>query len=148
MRGFAAVGLHNAKNSLNVGGALRACGCYGTAMMAVDGRARNYMKPAATDTMKQFHHMPLLVCDSLYDVIPYSCQPVAVEIVEGAIPLQKYQHPQSAFYIFGPEDGSISDDVLDWCVDTVYVPTSQCMNLAATVNVVLYDRMVKTGGLA
>lgn len=148
MRGFAAVGLHNPKNSLNVGSALRACGCYDVAMMAVDGRARHYMKPAATDTMKQFRHMPLLVCDDLHEIIPYSCKPVAVEIVDGAVPLQSYQHPQSAFYIFGPEDGSIKQEVLDWCVDTVYIPTSYCMNLAATVNVVLYDRLAKSAALA
>jgi tRNA(Leu) C34 or U34 (ribose-2'-O)-methylase TrmL len=27
----------------------------------------------------------------------------------------------------------------------IYIPTRYCMNLAATVNVVLYDRMAKRG---
>ena len=30
-----------------------------------------------------------------------------------------------------------------WCTDVVYIPTIGCMNLAATVNVVLYDRLAK-----
>lgn len=30
--------------------------------------------------------------------------------------------------------------------DVVYVPTNGCMNLAATVNVVLYDRAAKQAG--
>jgi tRNA(Leu) C34 or U34 (ribose-2'-O)-methylase TrmL len=60
------------------------------------------------------------------------------------MPLPGYKHPERALYIFGPEDGTLGHDVLDWCRDVVYVPTNGCMNLAATVNVVLYDRMTKT----
>ncbi|GAF89366.1 unnamed protein product, partial [marine sediment metagenome] len=30
-----------------------------------------------------------------------------------------------------------------WCKHTIYIPTAYCMNLSATVNVVLYDRMNK-----
>lgn len=48
-----------------------------------------------------------------------------------------------ALYIFGPEDGSLDKEIRDWCEDVVYIPTTGCMNLAATVNVVLYDRLAK-----
>jgi tRNA(Leu) C34 or U34 (ribose-2'-O)-methylase TrmL len=48
------------------------------------------------------------------------------------------------FNIFGPEDGTISQDVIDRADAVVYVPTNGCMNLAATVNVVLYDRLAKS----
>ena len=37
----------------------------------------------------------------------------------------------------------MSEDVRGWCEETIYIPTEGCMNLAATVNVVLYDRMAK-----
>jgi len=47
-------------------------------------------------------------------------------------------------YIFGPEDGTISQAVIDRADAVVYVPTIGCMNLAATVNVVLYDRLAKS----
>ncbi len=69
---------------------------------------------------------------------------MCVELVEGAIPLPEYQHPDQAFYIFGPEDGTISQQVIDKADAVVYVPTIGCMNLAATVNVVLYDRISKS----
>lgn len=36
--------------------------------------------------------------------------------------------------------------VLDRCTHRVMVPTAFCMNLAATVNVVLYDRLAKGAG--
>ena len=69
---------------------------------------------------------------------------VAVELVEGATPLPNFVHPKDALYIFGPEDGSIEQEVVDQCDHVVYVPTVGCMNLAATVNVLLYDRLAKT----
>ena len=54
-------------------------------------------------------------------------------------------HPEQAYYIFGPEDGSLKSEILDRCDHVVYIPTIGCMNLAATVHVVLYDRMSKSG---
>jgi hypothetical protein len=60
------------------------------------------------------------------------------------IPLARWgKSPDRALYIFGPEDGSLDKDIRDWCEDVVYIPTTGCMNLAATVNVVLYDRLAK-----
>lgn len=140
MRGYAAIGLDNPKTPANVGSALRACGCYGASMLAVSGKR---YKPAATDTMKQHRHMPLIMCDDLRTVIPYDCVPVAVDLVEDATPLQDYKHPERAFYIFGAEDGTLGERTLSWCRDKVFIPTKYCMNLAATVNVVLYDRLAK-----
>ena len=140
MRGFSAIGIVQPKNGLNVGSALRAAGIYGAAMVATTGTR---YKKASTDTMKAYRHVPLLRADDLKDVIPYDCVPVAVDIVEGATPLQEYKHPERAFYIFGAEDGTLGKKTLDWCRDVVYVPTAGCMNLAAAVNVVLYDRLAK-----
>lgn len=140
MRGFAAIGLVQPKTPVNVGSVLRAAQCFGAAMVATTGQ--RYSR-SPTDTMKAYRHLPLVQCDDLHAVIPFDCVPVAIELVDGARPLTAYQHPERAFYIFGPEDGSIRKDVLSWCRDAVYVETGFCMNLAACVNVVLYDRMAK-----
>ncbi len=141
-RGYAAIGLVNPKHECNVGGVLRAAGCYGAAMVAYTGRRYKNM---ASDTQKSWKHIPLLHCDDLRDMIPHGCVPVAVELVDGARPLFSYIHPERAFYIFGPEDSSVGRSTLSWCRDVVYIPTRFCMNLAATVNVVLYDRASKRG---
>jgi tRNA(Leu) C34 or U34 (ribose-2'-O)-methylase TrmL len=142
MRGFAAIGLDNPKTSANVGSVLRAASVYGAAMVAVSGiryRRNN------TDTTAAFKHIPFFQCQNLYQVIPYACVPVAVELAEGARSLFTYTHPESAFYIFGAEDATLGKRVLDWCRDIIYIPTpGPCMNLAATFNVVLYDRLAKT----
>ena len=140
MRGYACIGLDNPKAAVNVGSALRAAGCYGAAMVAMTG---NRSGKTPTDTMKQYRHRPLLRVGNLKDIIPYDCVPVAVDLIEGAIPLQEYEHPERAFYIFGAEDATLGERVTSWCRDTIYIPTDGCMNLAATVNVVLYDRLVK-----
>lgn len=88
--------------------------------------------------------MPVIRGNDLRDMIPFGCVPVAVDLVEGAIELQNYQHPMRAFYVFGPEDGTLGASTLDWCRDRVMIPTRTCMNLAATVNVILYDRLAKS----
>ena len=70
---------------------------------------------------------------------------VCVELAIDAVPLPGFIHPENAFYIFGPEDGSIDQDIIDRADEVVYIPTIGCMNLAATVNVLLYDRLAKQG---
>jgi tRNA(Leu) C34 or U34 (ribose-2'-O)-methylase TrmL len=140
MRGYAAVGLDGAKNHLNVGAALRAAFCFDVAMVAVSGK--RYHR-SHVDTPKSHLHLPLLQCDDLRSVIPFDCVPVAVELVDGAVPLMDYVHPERAFYVFGAEDQTLGDRVLSWCRDKVYIPTRTCLNLSMCVNVVLYDRFAK-----
>ncbi|KAG5483735.1 hypothetical protein LSCM4_04887 [Leishmania orientalis] len=106
---------------------------------------------------------------------PASVRVVAVELVEGAVPLPFYEHPFSCpttqatgqlvdndaapneraaapadvhlpmvFYVLGAEDGTLSAHHLQRDVhDVVFMPTTGSMNLAATVNVLLYDRFAK-----
>jgi tRNA(Leu) C34 or U34 (ribose-2'-O)-methylase TrmL len=140
-RGYVCIGLDNPKTPANIGSALRAVGVYGGAMLAVSGKR---YRRHGTDTMKHYRHLPLIQVDDLKTVVPYDCVPVAVDLVEGATPLPEYKHPERAFYIFGAEDATLGERVLSWCRDVVYIPMKGCMNLAATVNVVLYDRMAKS----
>lgn len=139
-RGFCAVGLVNPKTGPNIGGVMRAVGIYGAALLVIEG---DRFKRIPTDTMKAYRHTPVLNAD-LRDSIPFDCVPVAVDLVPRAKPLMDYVHPERAFYIFGPEDSTLGARTLEWCRDVIYVPTNGCMNLAACVNVVLYDRMAKS----
>ena len=140
--GYAAVGLYNPKRRENVGGVLRAAFCFGAALVALTG-VRYRLQ--STDTADTHRHIPVIQVKDLHTVIPYDCIPVAVERRADAIPLPDYKHPERAFYIFGPEDGDLGPDVLDWCRDLVHIPSQHSINLAAAVNIVLYDRMVKHG---
>ena len=140
-RGYAGVGLDNPKSNENVGAALRACAVYDASFLATTGRRYHRNR---VDTRKHYRHMPFMQVTDLRDIVPYDCVPVAIDLIEGAAPLHEYTNPERAFYIFGAEDATLGDRVLGWCRDVVYVPTNGCMNLAATVNVVLYDRLAKS----
>lgn len=142
-RGFAAIGLHMPKTGHNVGSVMRAAMCYDAVSVAVSGdRIGAHQIKHATNTFKAHRHVPVLRGD-LKSLIPYGAVPVAVDLVDDAEALTDFQHPSAAFYVFGPEDGTLGDAILSWCPRRVMVPTRLCMNLAATVNVVLYDRMAK-----
>jgi len=143
MRGYAAIGLHLPKDPLNIGEVLRAAGCYGASMVAASGTR---YKKSKTDTQSAHRHLPLIECDDLKLILPYGCTPIAVDLIDDAKSLIDFKHPESAFYIFGAEDGTLGNDILHWCKERVYIPTNYCMNLAATVNVVLYDRLSKRNG--
>lgn len=82
--------------------------------------------------------------NNLIDAVDKDTRIICIELVENAIALPQYQHPEKALYIFGPEDGNIEQKIIDQADDVVYIPTTGCMNLAATVNVVLYDRLAKS----
>ena len=146
MRGYACIGLDNPKTPANIGHILRAAGCYGCAMVALGGPRPARLKSigkCATDTTKAVRRIPTIWVDDLHTIIPHDCVPVAVELVDGALPLTTYVHPERAFYVFGAEDATLGKRVLDWCRDVVYIPTDGCLNLSACVNVVLYDRLCK-----
>jgi len=141
--GYSCIGLDNPKGPENVGSIMRAAGCYDVHSVFYTGERYARASSMRTDTKQVYLQIPLIAVDDLKPIIPLGCVPVAIEIHPDARPLPEYIHPERAFYIFGPEDGSLKSEISAWCEDIVYVPTNGCMNLAATVNVVLYDRLVK-----
>lgn len=144
MRGYSAIALVNPKDPNNVGGVLRAAACYGASLVVVSGlRPDRFMGHLPTDTHKAYRHIPTLRVADVFDAIPFDCVPVAIELLPSARSLVGFTHPDRAFYVFGPEDGTLGKAVTDRCKFTVVVPTLYCMNLAVTVNVVLYDRLAK-----
>jgi len=153
------VGLTNPKSPSNVGAVMRAAGCYSVDQVFYTGqRYANAAKYNGnkhgrlkhnTDTKNAREKIPLLAINSFENVkkelknLPETTQVICVDLIEGAIPLPHFEHPEQAFYIFGPEDGTIAQSVIDSADSVVYVPTVGCMNLAASVNVLLYDRLAK-----
>lgn len=140
---YVAIGVLNPKTPENMGIVLRAAGCYGADAIFYTGERYQRAKKFFTDTKNIGSKIPVAGVDNLLDATPLGVKIVAVELVEGAQPLMAFEHPDQAYYLFGPEDSSLTQDILDRCDAVVYVPTIGCMNLAATVNVVLYDRLTK-----
>ncbi len=138
------IGLTNPKSPTNVGAVMRAAGCYQVDEVKYTGQRYEKAAKFHTDTKSAARTIPLTGVESFLDNLELETQIVCVELAEGATPLPRFKHPENAIYIFGPEDGSISQDVADRADHVVYVPTVGCMNLAATVNVLLYDRLAKS----
>ena len=139
------IGLIDPKSPTNVGAVMRAAGCYQVAAVHYTGNRYDRAARFHTDTKNISRNIPLTHVNNLLDDLASDTQVVCVELVEGATALPAFQHPPHALYIFGPEDGSLSQDLVDRADTVVYIPTIGCMNLAATVNVVLYDRLAKSG---
>lgn len=139
MRGFAGIGLVGPKIESNVGGALRAAHCYGAAFIVIEAPRFHHRATNVTQAQK---HIPMIM-GPICDHRPYDCPMVVIEIIPGAVALPDFAHPERALYVFGPEDGSVPRHIVERAQHIVSVPTTFCMNLAATVNVVLYDRAAK-----
>ncbi|MFT6033790.1 MAG: tRNA(Leu) C34 or U34 (ribose-2'-O)-methylase TrmL [Arenicella sp.] len=137
------IGLYNPKSPTNVGAVMRAVGCYKADRVYYTGERFDRASKYQTDTNNTNLKVPLKVIENLYEAMPKGMQLVCVELVEGAIALPEFDHPEQAMYLFGPEDGSIPQALIDRADHVVYVPTIGCMNLAASVNVLLYDRLAK-----
>lgn len=137
------IGLTNPKSPVNVGLVMRAAGCFQADSVFYTGKRYDRAAPFNTDTQNAGLSIPLTWVPSLPGDVDDDTQIVCVELVEGAIPLPAYQHPKNAIYIFGPEDGTIDQKVLDRADSVVFIPTIGSLNLAAAVNVMLYDRLSK-----
>jgi tRNA(Leu) C34 or U34 (ribose-2'-O)-methylase TrmL len=94
--------------------------------------------------MKGFRDVQMTIDDRVFERFPRdSVTPVAVELLPHSESLVDFEHPEDALYVFGPEDGGLPKPVRLLCHRFVSIPTHHCLNLAAAVNVVLYDRRLK-----
>jgi tRNA(Leu) C34 or U34 (ribose-2'-O)-methylase TrmL len=161
----AAVVLVDPKYPHNVGGVLRACASFDapdllwtgdrvsdprsiekamkvSTRFPVDKKKRRWPRE---ERMKAYNSVvwrhARSLSSALFDVRKLT--PVAVEIRDGAENLVDFVHPEDAVYVFGPEDSSLGGHTLSKCHRFVRIPSMGCLNLAAAVNVVLYDRAAK-----
>ncbi len=141
MRGYSIIALDHPRYSINIGGVLRAVGNFDASLLVLGDLRCPVDFPS--DTMKISKHKPVLRVKNVFDALPFNCTPVAVDLIDNATPLPDYNHPERAFYIFGAENATLDARILDNCRDKVVIPTVRCMNLAAAVTVVLYDRLSK-----
>lgn len=144
-----AIIMHNPKYPHNVGAAVRAASCFGSKLIIFTGDRvslepkgiKGYRLPRE-ERMRGYKDVTLL-----NDQYPFNrfknVTPVAVELRDNAEPLPIFQHPKNAVYVFGPEDGSIPQIMLKHCHRFVVIPSKHCVNLAAAIYLVLYDRISK-----
>jgi tRNA(Leu) C34 or U34 (ribose-2'-O)-methylase TrmL len=144
------IGLVNPKSPDNVSSVMRSAGNFQVDQVFYTGvrYPRALMRNSDIPDMRRSvgQTIPLYEVECLFASAAAEMKMVCVEFAENAIALPEFQHPDNAFYIFGPEDGSLEQHIIDRADAVVYVPTVGCMNLSATVNVLLYDRILKRFG--
>jgi tRNA(Leu) C34 or U34 (ribose-2'-O)-methylase TrmL len=138
------IGLTNPKSPTNVGAIFRAAGCFQADSILYTGSRYDRGAAYCTDTQNLSKSIPLTGVECLLESAPENAKIVVIELAEDAISLADFEHPDNAFYVFGPEDGSVKQKVVNKADSVVYIPTVGSLNLAATVNVVLYDRLAKS----
>jgi tRNA(Leu) C34 or U34 (ribose-2'-O)-methylase TrmL len=140
------VGLTDPQSPPNVGAVLRAAGCYrvdevfysgsryDSALRHSGGSGRG-VHSGKTNTQREGRAVPLTPLADL--LAPARAHPgmqvVVVDLVVGATPLPDFQHPESAIYIFGSEDGTVLQDVIDQA-DAVVVSIFNIVLLYADTN--------------
>lgn len=143
-RGFACVALDRPNDEVNVGHTLRAALCFEARLVILGGAPENLnVQKLKTDPGRAYRHVPVIQVDDIFEALPEDCTAIAVELTDDAVDLPIFVHPERACYIFGPENGSISPEVLERCSASVKIPTTMSLNLGMTVNILLYDRLAK-----
>ena len=94
------IGLINPKSPTNVGAVMRAARCYRVGSVFYTGERYDRAARFATDTQNASQEIPLAGVACLLDCQPENTKMVCVELVEGAMPLPEYHHPNNAFYVF------------------------------------------------
>jgi tRNA G18 (ribose-2'-O)-methylase SpoU len=79
---------------------------------------------------------------------PQGCKLVGVELLDEAADLPSFRHPMRAAYVLGPEQGSLSPELLARCDYTVKIPTKFCVNVAMAGAIVMYDRILSLARFA
>jgi len=150
LSGIVGVGLVNPKFPHNVGAVVRAASCFGADLVYFTGHrvsltpTDDYRLPRE-ERMQGYKEVELRNVARLFDHFERDVVPVAIELRENVEMLPDFDHPPNALYIFGPEDGGLTRVDLGQCQRFVKIPTRHCLNLAAAVNLVLYDRICKMG---
>jgi tRNA(Leu) C34 or U34 (ribose-2'-O)-methylase TrmL len=132
----------------NVGAVVRAASCFGISDVLITGNrveleGRPGYRLPREERMRGRYKVDLRRVDRPIDALGPDVTPVAVELVPGAEEMIWFDHPDSAAYIFGPEDGNLDSSIRRLCHRVVALPMLHCANLSAAVYLTLYDRHSK-----
>lgn len=145
LRGYFAIGVEGISKPYNLGNLMRSAHAFGASFFfTIDAEAR--IPKAKSDTSRSSEHLPCFAWRGIADMqLPAGCQLVGVEFLEDAPDLPSFRHPARAAYVFGPERGSLSEEMLARCDHTVKIPSGFCVNVATAGAIVMYDRIRTLG---
>lgn len=139
-RGYWGVALYEPKFEENWGMIVRSAYNFGANFIATIGHR---YKRDCLDTTDGTKHIPTFHFKNTEDFlesIDKRCILIGVE-VNGKSALETYSHPENACYIFGGEDKSLPEGLMQF--SSIRIETNRCLNISVAASIVLYDRHLK-----
>ena len=144
-RGYFGIGAEGISKPMNFGNLARTAYGFGASFVFTVTPGRRVETPDS-DTPKSQDHMPWYNYDDVGSIhLPNGCRLVGVELTDEAIDLPSFRHPVSAAYVLGPENGSLSPQLMERCEFIIKIPTQFCLNVATAGAIVMYDRVQSLG---
>lgn len=140
-----AIVLIDPKYPHNVGAAIRACSCFEVKSLVWTGQRvdpAKYVRLPREERMKGYKRVEFRNHERPLELFADNPVPVCVEVFDTSEPLTTFEHPENALYVFGPEDGYVPQVMRRLCHRFVHIPAHFCLNLSASVNVVLAHRLM------
>jgi tRNA G18 (ribose-2'-O)-methylase SpoU len=149
MRGYFGIGVEGISKPMNLGALLRTAHAFGASFVFTIAGLVDARKAGLADTSHAIANLPLhRFADVGSLALPVGCRLVGVEVLEEAIDMPSFAHPQRAAYVLGAERASLSPALLARCDFVVRIPTKFCVNVAVAGALVMYDRMLSLGRFA
>jgi tRNA G18 (ribose-2'-O)-methylase SpoU len=146
VRGYFGIGVEGVSKPMNLGALLRTAHAFGASFAFVIAPDLRLREAKRSDTSDAPQHLPFYTFASVADLkLPRDCKLVGVELLDEAVDLPSFRHPQQAAYVLGPERGRLSSELMQACDFLIRVPTRFCVNLSVAGAIVMYDRMLSLG---
>ena len=149
MRGYFGIGVEQISKEQNVGTIARSAHAFGASFFFAIDPELDLGLLRVSDTSGAFDHLPYYQYDTPEALdLPMKCVLVGCEFTDEAIELPSFRHPLRAAYIFGPEMGNLSPQIMEQCDHIVKIPMNFCVNVGVAAALVMYDRMCCLGRFA
>tara|TARA_Y100001970_G_scaffold254321_1_gene329972 strand:+ start:1224 stop:1727 length:504 start_codon:yes stop_codon:yes gene_type:complete len=145
IRGYFGVGIENSSKQMNAGNLFRTAHAFGASFLFTIN-AQYSVKKVKSDTSIAPKNIPWYDFNSVTNLnLPRGCSLIGVEFQEDSIELPVFRHPSNAAYIFGPEMGNLSPEILKICIQVIKIPTNFSLNVATAGAIIIYDRIRTMG---
>jgi tRNA(Leu) C34 or U34 (ribose-2'-O)-methylase TrmL len=94
----------------NLGASIRACSCFGVDSLVWTGsriQLSSCERLPREERMKGYKSVRFINHARPFELFGTPFSPVCVEVFEHSEPLTTFDDPESAIYVFGPEDGGV-----------------------------------------
>ena len=129
----------NLSNDFNIATVIRNNNAFLANEVFIYGRKKWDRRGAVgTHLYSRINHLPSE--EDLDKILGYTW--VAIDNIEGAVPIDSYEWPENALMCFGQEQIGLPQEILDRCRDVVYIKqygSVRSLNVGTAAGIAMYD---------